>query len=116
LVAASTRTSALRVLDDALVRYPVNEPLHLCALRAMSALGRTSDALVAYQGLKNRLSDELGSSPTPELQREFQRLLREASPLSEAAATPVSDDPPSPLDISTGTRSTLGGASRNCFN
>ena len=69
----------LRVLDGALARYPTHEPLHLCALRAMHALGRTADALVAYQDLRNRLSEELGSSPSLELQREFHRILKDTS-------------------------------------
>lgn len=79
---AGEAAEALRVVGEALTRYPTSEPLHLCALRAMRALGRTSDALVAYQNLKERLARDLGASPSPELQREFSRILRETSHIS----------------------------------
>ncbi|MFJ9553287.1 tetratricopeptide repeat protein [Nocardiopsis sp. NPDC101807] len=75
-----------RTLQDVLARYPLNDALHLWALRAMRATGRTTEALMAYQGLQSRLSEELGASPSHALQREFRRLLQDTSPIGAGEA------------------------------
>lgn len=81
-LAAGDAAEVVRVLGDALAHYPTNDPLHLWALRAMRSAGRTSDALLTYQALKERLSDELGASPSHALQREFRELLDDTSSLA----------------------------------
>ena len=45
-------------------------------MTALSTLGRTSEALEAYERLRVRLADELGTDPGPELQRQHLQLLR----------------------------------------
>ena len=87
----------VRVLDDALVHYPLNEALHLHALRGLRELGRTADALVLYQQLKERLTEELGVDPSRELQQEFRTLLRHtAAPPADKDPTPLRDGPLAP--------------------
>ncbi len=45
-------------------------------MTALSAAGRTADALSAYQRLRDRLADELGVDPDPRLQAQHLALLR----------------------------------------
>ncbi|WP_150251234.1 AfsR/SARP family transcriptional regulator [Nocardiopsis deserti] len=75
-IAEGDHAEAVEVLGSALVAYPVNEPLHGHLLHGLHALGRTADALAAYQRLRERLSEELGVDPSPALRRRFELLLR----------------------------------------
>ncbi|WDZ93443.1 BTAD domain-containing putative transcriptional regulator [Nocardiopsis sp. HUAS JQ3] len=75
-MAEGDHAEAVEVLGSALVSYPVNESLHGHLLHGLHALGRTADALAAYQRLRERLSDELGVDPSPALRRRFELLLR----------------------------------------
>ncbi|PDP89567.1 SARP family transcriptional regulator [Glycomyces fuscus] len=75
-IAQGDHAEAVEVLSSALVVYPVNEPLHGHLLHGLHALGRTADALAAYQQLRERLSEELGVDPSPTLRRRFELLLR----------------------------------------
>ncbi|MFC9090257.1 AfsR/SARP family transcriptional regulator [Nocardiopsis dassonvillei] len=75
-IAEGDHAEAVEVLGSALVAYPVNESLHGHLLHGLHALGRTADALAAYQRLRERLSEELGVDPSPALRRRFELLLR----------------------------------------
>ncbi|WP_047871230.1 BTAD domain-containing putative transcriptional regulator [Nocardiopsis sp. RV163] len=75
-IAEGEHAEAVEVLGSALVSYPVNESLHGHLLHGLHALGRTADALAAYQRLRERLSEELGVDPSPALRRRFELLLR----------------------------------------
>ncbi|GAA2791143.1 ATP-binding protein [Saccharopolyspora taberi] len=48
--------------------HPTSERFAALHLRALLAAGRRADALAAYDGLRRRLADELGTDPSPELQ------------------------------------------------
>ncbi|AXK35177.1 AfsR/SARP family transcriptional regulator [Streptomyces armeniacus] len=48
-------------------RYPLRERLWAARMRALYAAGRQSEALAAYGALRERLSEELGLDPGPEL-------------------------------------------------
>ncbi|MFF8768036.1 BTAD domain-containing putative transcriptional regulator [Nocardiopsis dassonvillei] len=86
-IAEGDHAEAVEALGSALVTYPVNESLHGHLLHGLHALGRTADALAAYQRLRERLSEELGVDPSPALRRRFELLLR-------ATAGPVGDGGP----------------------
>ncbi|WP_019607544.1 BTAD domain-containing putative transcriptional regulator [Nocardiopsis sp. CNS-639] len=75
-IAEGDHAEAVEALGSALVTYPVNESLHGHLLHGLHALGRTADALAAYQRLRERLSEELGVDPSPALRRRFELLLR----------------------------------------
>ncbi|MCK9868596.1 winged helix-turn-helix domain-containing protein [Nocardiopsis dassonvillei] len=92
-IAEGDHAEAVEVLGSALVAYPVNESLHGHLLHGLHALGRTADALAAYQRLRERLSEELGVDPSPALRRRFELLLRAtAGPAGDAA--PAGDGGP----------------------
>jgi SARP family transcriptional regulator, regulator of embCAB operon len=78
------RTLELRIQADALLgrhrelvgelrclvaTHPLNEWLHGQLIVALSRSGRRSEALLAYQHVRDVLSDQLGLDPQPQLQR-----------------------------------------------
>jgi DNA-binding SARP family transcriptional activator len=93
-IAGGDHAEAVEVLDAALVSYPVNETLHGHLLHGLHALGRTADALAAYQRLRERLSEELGVDPSPALRRRFELLLR-ATAGPDGDGGPETPPPPS---------------------
>ena len=58
---------AVAELAGALDAYPYDEPLHELHLRALTRCGRAGEALAAYDRLRRRLAEELGSEPGPSL-------------------------------------------------
>ncbi|WP_435111591.1 BTAD domain-containing putative transcriptional regulator [Nocardiopsis synnemataformans] len=92
-IAEGDHAEAVEVLGSALVAYPVNEPLHGHLLHGLHALGRTADALAAYQRLRERLSEELGVDPSPALRRRFELLLR-ATAGPDGGGEPKAAPPP----------------------
>lgn len=63
-------------IATAAAAQPLSERLAELRMRALSAAGRQSDALAAYEELRTRLADELGVDPSPELQETHLALLR----------------------------------------
>ncbi|MFE5888906.1 BTAD domain-containing putative transcriptional regulator [Streptomyces sp. NPDC056462] len=56
--------------------HPLDEPLQALRLRALRDVGRTAEALVAYEVVRRLLADRLGSDPGPELRSLHTELLR----------------------------------------
>ncbi|WP_197681591.1 BTAD domain-containing putative transcriptional regulator [Actinopolymorpha singaporensis] len=68
-------------LRDLVRRHPLRERLHHQLIRALRADGRQAEALAAYEDVRRRLADELGTDPGPDLTALHQDLLRgEAGP------------------------------------
>ncbi|MFC4117704.1 ATP-binding protein [Nonomuraea zeae] len=67
---------ALADLGQAAAAHPLRERLAELRMRALSAAGRQSEALAAYEEIRGRLSEELGVDPSPELQEVHLALLR----------------------------------------
>lgn len=66
----------------ALVRdHPYREGLWLARLRALATCGRGNEALVAYEDLRRRLAEDLGTDPSPALRDLHTRILRGQEPL-----------------------------------
>jgi DNA-binding SARP family transcriptional activator len=49
---------------------------HALLMEILTARGNSAEALMIYEGLRQRLRDELGATPAPELRELQQRLLR----------------------------------------
>jgi DNA-binding SARP family transcriptional activator len=70
-------------LREAAADSPLDEPLMARLILALSATGQRPEALSTYQALSDRLADELGIDPGPELRDAHRTVLRDAP----AAAT-----------------------------
>jgi DNA-binding SARP family transcriptional activator/tetratricopeptide (TPR) repeat protein len=71
--------------------YPLDERLTGQLMLALYRCGRQADALQHYHRLRLRLADELGTDPTPPVQRLYERILR---------SDPALAGPPSTVDHS----------------
>lgn len=67
-------------LRTLVAQNPLNEWLHGQLIRALTHVGRRSEALQAYQRLQAVLSEELGLDPAPELQHLHHELLALGTP------------------------------------
>ena len=56
--------------------HPLVESLTAALMRALYAVGRTSEALDRYADVRARLAEDLGTDPGPELRRAHQAILR----------------------------------------
>ncbi|WP_232660297.1 BTAD domain-containing putative transcriptional regulator [Pseudonocardia sp. TRM90224] len=63
-------------LSDLVAAHPIREKLVAALMRALVAAGRNSEALQAYQRVREALADELGVDPAPELSALHVALLR----------------------------------------
>ncbi|MBB6170951.1 putative ATPase/DNA-binding SARP family transcriptional activator [Nocardiopsis mwathae] len=83
-------------------RHPLRERLRAAHMRALYRAGRRGDALDGYEDLRNRLADELGADPGPELCALHEAILRHDPGLAAdptAAQRPRTNlpAPPTPL-------------------
>lgn len=62
-------------LTDLIARHPQHEGVHSQAMVALYRSGRQAAALDVYRRLRQRLIDELGVEPSPQLQRLHQAML-----------------------------------------
>ncbi|MEU1811259.1 BTAD domain-containing putative transcriptional regulator [Micromonospora aurantiaca (nom. illeg.)] len=68
-------------LDELTAAHPLRERLAELHLRTLAAAGRPAEALAAYERIRQRLADELGVDPSPQLRAAHLELLRgEAAP------------------------------------
>ncbi|TDD24908.1 AfsR/SARP family transcriptional regulator [Nonomuraea diastatica] len=80
-------------LGDLVARHPLRERLRAVHMRALYRAGRQSEALAGYGELRERLADELGLDPGPELVALHQAILGQDPELSVPAARPVTNLP-----------------------
>ena len=78
-------STAIGELEGLVRDHPTQEELTLTLMSALAAAGRPADGLVAYENLREVLTDELGIDPAPELRDSYQRLLQ----LTDADLTPA---------------------------
>lgn len=64
------------LLTEVAAEHPLAEPVAATLVRALHAAGRSAEALVHYDTVRRRLSEELGADPGPELRRLHRAILR----------------------------------------
>jgi tetratricopeptide (TPR) repeat protein len=96
---------AARALVEA---APFRESAHCLLMSALAARGDVPEALRAYDELRVRLRDELGTAPGPEAQAIHRRLLDTGEP--EPAAPPATAAPHEERKLVTVLAATLAGA------
>ncbi|MGW0902976.1 AfsR/SARP family transcriptional regulator [Streptomyces sp. NPDC002853] len=85
-------------LASPIAQHPLRERLRAAQMRALYRAGRPTEALDAYHDLKQRLADELGLDPGPELVALHQSVLEQdpalaAGPAAREAAVGISGQP-----------------------
>ncbi|RKR91949.1 putative ATPase [Micromonospora pisi] len=86
-------------LAELVVRHPLREGMRALQLRALYAAGRQAEALDSYADLRDRLADELGLDPGPELVALHRRILEQDAGLSAPPrAAIVRNSVPAQLD------------------
>ncbi|MFI7698136.1 BTAD domain-containing putative transcriptional regulator [Nonomuraea sp. NPDC049480] len=73
-------------LGELVAAHPLRERLRAAHLRALYRSGRQSEALAGYADLRERLADELGLDPGPELAALHEAILRQEPELAPVAA------------------------------
>ncbi|MGH3767823.1 MAG: AfsR/SARP family transcriptional regulator [Pseudonocardiaceae bacterium] len=76
-------------LGDLVSRHPLREPLRALQLIALYRPGRQSEALDSYRELRERLAEDLGLEPGPELAAVHQAILKQDPALYAAPMTAV---------------------------
>jgi DNA-binding SARP family transcriptional activator/tetratricopeptide (TPR) repeat protein len=73
--------AVIATLPDLVTEYPLVEPLETLLMRALYAAGRGAEAVDRYSAIRQRLADELGADPGPELRALHQAVLQGELPL-----------------------------------
>lgn len=66
---AGAHESLTAELENLTARYPLRESLWVRLLVVLDRRGRRAEAVQRYEAVRRRLADELGTDPSPELQR-----------------------------------------------
>ncbi|UOZ10395.1 AfsR/SARP family transcriptional regulator [Amycolatopsis sp. WQ 127309] len=69
-------TDVVADLQGLVTEHPLHEPLWSLLMTALAGAGRQADALVAFESIRRRLADELGTSPGRELREAHLAILR----------------------------------------
>src|SRR4051794_29049099 len=85
---------AVADLERLATLHPLRERLHRLLLTALYRAGRQAEAVTLYHRLRERLADELGIDPSPELQALAEAILRQQVPAPRAGdEAPVRSQP-----------------------
>ncbi|MFE4367591.1 BTAD domain-containing putative transcriptional regulator [Streptomyces sp. NPDC056835] len=88
-VARGRPERALAPLAALAAGQPLDEPLHALRIRALRAAGRPAEALQAYEEVRTRLAERLGTGPGGELRALHAALLADDEPGPTAPAAPA---------------------------
>src|SRR4051794_28720507 len=89
LLELDRHAEAVADLERLVTLHPLRERLHRLLLVALYRGGRQADALALYHQLRERLADELGIDPSPELQSLAEAILRQQVPAPREAEAPL---------------------------
>jgi DNA-binding SARP family transcriptional activator/tetratricopeptide (TPR) repeat protein len=84
---------AVGPLTDLAAARPFDEPLHACMIAALAAADQPAAALLHYDGLRERLAEDIGVAPSEPVQRAYLDVLAEDHEL----AKPTGDEPVEPV-------------------
>jgi DNA-binding SARP family transcriptional activator len=87
-LAAGRHRQVIGEIESLVGAHPLRERLWSQLMLALHRSGRQADALAAYQSLRQRLSEDLGLEPSPELARLHQAILTHDASLEPAPAAP----------------------------
>ncbi|MGY4743845.1 BTAD domain-containing putative transcriptional regulator [Streptomyces sp. ATMOS53] len=73
---AGNHAAVVGRLPDLVAEHPLVEPLAAALMRALHVCGRGPEALACFAALRERLAEELGTEPGPEVRRLHQAILR----------------------------------------
>jgi DNA-binding SARP family transcriptional activator/tetratricopeptide (TPR) repeat protein len=73
---AGNHAAVVGRLPDLVAEHPLVEPLTAALMRALHIGGRGPEALACFAALRERLAEELGTDPGPEVRRLHQAILR----------------------------------------
>jgi len=106
LIAAGAAAEALPPLEAAVADQPLDESAHARLILGYHAAGRRAQAFSAYRAIRQRLADELGVDPGPELTAAFASVLggdaAEPGPVSGRARDPGAHPVPAQLPAGSG--------------
>ncbi|MET0133581.1 MAG: tetratricopeptide repeat protein [Kibdelosporangium sp.] len=85
--------AVITVLHDLVAEYPLVEPLEGMLMRALHAAGRGAEAIDRYTVVRQRLADDLGADPGPEIQAVHEAILRGQRPPTLPAPAVVTGRP-----------------------
>ncbi|WP_106400802.1 AfsR/SARP family transcriptional regulator [Actinocorallia populi] len=86
-------------LGDLVVRHPLRERLRAAHMRALYRSGRQSEALESFAGLRDRLREETGLDPGPELVALYEAILHQDPALSPAPGRFRTNLPAQPTEL-----------------
>lgn len=81
-------------VGDMLTAHPLAESLAVVLMRALYVAGRGAEALECFAAVRERLADELGADPGPELQTVHQAILRGEPEVGASAAASAQPQEP----------------------
>jgi tetratricopeptide (TPR) repeat protein len=81
-------------LPEWVSRHPLREGLRAALIQALARTGRQADAIAVYHDLRQRLADDLGVDPSPELQDLYQRILTGDRDMMQSFSPPPPAAPP----------------------
>ncbi|GAA3952498.1 BTAD domain-containing putative transcriptional regulator [Actinomadura viridis] len=84
-------------IDELVAVHPFREGLRALQMRALYQAGRQGEALAAYQDLRERLAEELGVDPAPELTALHRSILRQDAALAAPPVRRARTNVPAPL-------------------
>jgi DNA-binding SARP family transcriptional activator/Flp pilus assembly protein TadD len=76
---------AIVELRELTSQYPLRESLWYQLIAAVAGAGRPAEAIQVYHQIRQRLNEELGVGPSPDLQEIYHQLLRIDSDVADAA-------------------------------
>ncbi|GAA1114795.1 hypothetical protein GCM10009579_38320 [Streptomyces javensis] len=75
MLAMGAHAQVVGRLKPLIERYPLRETLYRHLMSALHQSGRPAEALAVYADLRAKLAEELGTEPTPDVQRLYRALL-----------------------------------------
>ena len=99
-IAVANPAAAIALLTALVTEHPLEEPLAAALIRVLHAAGHTAEAMACYATVRQRLIEQLGTDPGPQLREAHQHVLRgtvDPQPDTDALAVVIPRQlPPAP--------------------